>query len=125
MKKLLKPHDLDVEYKYFIHKTFDVFKYRHDNHYKEAYHIYSFENDINAPNLVLFGDSFSLNLLPILPSSFKNSTNIYTYHSKGADIKKVFSIKKFKKYILNNNPQVLVITFCDINRLKYLFKENE
>lgn len=116
---------LDVEYKYFIHKTFDVFKYRHDNHYKEAYHIYSFENDINAPNLVLFGDSFSLNLLPILPSSFKNSTNIYTYHSKGANIKKVFSIKRFEKYILNNNPQVLVITFCDINRLKYLFKENE
>ena len=115
---------LDRKYKYFYHKTFDCMKYEYENHSKEQYHIFLYHNSVNAPNAVLMGDSFSLNLLPTLPTSFKDTTNVYSYVLEN-NITRAFNIKRFEKYILANNPKVLIITLCDIKRLQYLFKESE
>ncbi len=109
----------DRNYKYFYHKTFDCTKYGEEHHGKKQYNLYNFHNDIDAPNMVLFGDSFTLNLLPSLPSSFKDTLNIYTYASD--DYSFPFKIKRFEKYISENHPQVLIITLSEIRRLQYLF----
>ena len=110
---------LDTKYKYFYHKKFDCMKYEHRNYGENNYHIYKFHNDIDAPNMVLFGDSFTLNLLPTLPSSFKDTLNIFSYVTDSYTYP--FKIKRFEKYISENHPQVLIITLSEIRRLQYLF----
>ena len=112
----------DTKFKYFISDDFDYNKrYEIIKSGKEHYRIYIFNNDTDAPNAVLFGDSFTLNLLPIMPASFKNTTNIYSWVSESNDLDSAFKISRFEEYILKNNPQVLVITLSDILRLNYLF----
>ena len=120
---IMKLHDksvFDTKYKYFVSDIFDYNKRTEYSHDEEYYKIFIFNNNTNAPNVTLFGDSFTLNLLPILPSSFKTTTNIYSW-VEGDNINSAFNVARFEKNILKNNPQILVITFFDMPRLKYLF----
>ncbi len=119
--KLQDKSVFDTKYKYFISNDFDYNKRDEISKGKEHYEICVFNNNTDAPNAVLFGDSFTLNLLPIMPASFKNTTNIYSWVPEEKYIHSAFKISRFEEYILKNNPQVLVITLSDINRLNYLF----
>ena len=119
--KLQEKSVFDTKYKYFISNDFDYNKRDEILKDSDLYEIYIFNNDTDAPNAVLFGDSFTLNLLPILPASFKNTTNIYSWVPEKKDIYSAFKISRFEEYILKNNPQVLVITLSDRHRLNYLF----
>lgn len=114
---------LDTEYKYLKHRTSNNIEYDHQNHSEEYYHIHTYKNKKNSPDVVLFGDSFSLNLLPIFTPTFKTTTNIYTYAPSKEKVKEVFVIKRFEDIILKRKPEILVICVSEIKRLQYLFEE--
>ena len=116
---------LDTTYKYLKHKTSYDIEYNHQIFKKDYYHIHTYRNKKNAPDVVLFGDSFSLNLLPSITPTFKTTTNIYTYVSIPEKIKEAFKIERFEDIILKNNPDIIIICVSDIERLQYLFEEDE
>jgi len=117
----------DTEYKYFVYKNADNIEFDYKE-FDEGYQFLNYKNPIEAPNLVLFGDSFTLNLLPILPNSFHYTENIYTHLIKGIGTKgklKRLNIKRFEDEITAKNTDVLIICFCEIEKLNFLYRKGE
>ena len=121
--KLSNKRILDTEYKYYKHKNEDKVKFSSINKDNIWHHYY--KNPISAPNLVLFGDSFTLNLLPSIVYSFKNTDNIYTYVADETTKYDRLNIKRFEDEILENNADVLVICLSEISRLGFIYREND
>ncbi len=125
--KVMNLHDkklLDAKYKYYKHKKSDNIKYHSKNFKGKYYWFLDYKNNIKAPKLLLFGDSFTLNLLPSIVYSFSNTKNIYTYVS-GENGMKNMNIKRFENEILNHKTDVLVICLSEIIRIGFLYEENE
>jgi len=111
---------LDTNYKYFKHKNYNKINLSSENFTKQYYHFKHVKYGINAPKLVLFGDSFGENLMQSIIFSFKDTERIYTY--SGASLEETMNIERFENYIREKHPDVLVICFSEIERLMYLYK---
>lgn len=122
--KLNDNHILDTKYKYYVHKNSDriVTNFQKDD--DNIWH-HKYFNNINAPNMMLFGDSFTLNLLPSIVYSFKNTDNIYTYVLGEKTKYDRLNLKRFEKEILENKTDVLIICLSEISRLGFIYRENE
>ncbi len=124
--EVLKLHDkkvLDAKYKYYKHKDYKSLAYK--SVFKDKIFHLHYQYNQYAPNLVLFGDSFSLNLLPAIVYSFNNTDNIYTYTLEGVSKYDRFNINRFEDEILQNNTNVLVICLSELKRLRYLYGKDE
>lgn len=124
---MLQIHDpslFDVDYKYYEYKYRDGTGPFQSEFIKLndiiRYHKIKYNTLDNKYKLVMFGDSFTLNLVNSLSSSFSDTQLIYTY-SEGND--NVFNINNdtYKKELLEIKPDIIVICFCDIIRLRKLF----
>ncbi len=113
---------LDVNYKYYRHKNFDKIKLSTENFSKDYYHFKHVTYNINAPKLVLFGDSFGENLMQSIIFSFRDTERIYTY--AGASLNETMNIERFEDFITKTKPEVLVICFSEIDRIMYLYKND-
>jgi len=124
--EVLKLHDkkvLDAKYKYYKHKDYKSLAYK--SVFKDKIFHLHYQYNQYAPNLVLFCDSFSLNLLPAIVYSFNNTDNIYTYTLEGVSKYDRFNINRFEDEILQNNTNVLVICLSELKRLRYLYGKDE
>ena len=110
---------LDTQYKYYIYKNSDNIKFRYIKAKDKDEIKYFYHNNINAPKMYMYGDSFVLNLLPIVVNSFSDSQVLYTSQVR-KDI-----LKLYKQDITDNNTDVLIICVCDIDRLANLYKKEE
>lgn len=106
----------DTEYKYFKHKNEKNLK--HNAFYVENKTLWIMDYQYNktAPNMVLLGDSFTLNLLPSIVYSFNKSKVLYTYFSENENR---FMVNKYKDDIIENKPQIFIICFNEPQRLKF------
>ena len=116
---------LDTKYRYYKYKNADKITMKHTEFKKENYFINKYQNPIDAPNLFFYGDSFTQNLLPFLPNSFADTENIFTWVPSEKLSGENLNIKRFEDEILSNGTKVLIICFCDIERLNYLYREDE
>ena len=80
--------------------------------------MYQYEYNIVAPNLYLYGDSFTLNLLQFIPFSFKDMKSVYI----PADYKHS-NLKLYEKDIIKSDSNILVLCFSGIDRLTILYKD--
>ena len=117
--KVMDLHDesiLDTSYKYFKHKDFDKIQITKTNCENGCWE-YSYKYHKEYPNLYFYGNSFTLNLLQILPFSFKNTKNIYIpAHQNNSNL------KLYEEDIKKTKPDVLVLCFSDITNLKRVYK---
>lgn len=107
---------LDTSYKYFKHKNTNEISLNtvdcEDGCWERTY-----KYNQNYPNVYLYGDSFTLNLLPIIPFSFNKTKNIYIpSHQKNSNL------KLFEEDIKGMKPDILVLCFQSIERLGFLYK---
>lgn len=118
---------LDTEYRYYNDKNSENIKLTYDNHWQDAYEFIYYENknNINAPDMVLYGDSFTLNLLSTIKSSFHRTNNIYSFVADDSCMEKYINIKRFEKEILKSKPDILVYCTFDLGRLEYLYNAKE
>lgn len=117
---------LDTQYTYLVPKNKKNIYESHKSHGQDGYirNIYKNNNNPNSPNLFMFGDSYSLSLLPSLVSTFHNTKSIFVWGVDDEELKQRFDISRFEKEILDSKTDVLFILFCDIERLKYLYKSS-
>lgn len=115
---------LNTTYKHFTLKGFNPDLLEHSTQSKNKLHgdIYKYSNKNEQPNLFLYGDSFTLNILNVITNSFNNTFNSYVYVNSG-ESKNCFRLKYFDKEIKENKTDVLVICFCELDRVGYLFEE--
>lgn len=107
---------LDTSYKYFKHKDMDKIQVQTTNCENGCWErVYKYNK--NYPNIYFYGDSFTLNLLQMLPFSFNTTKNIYIpSHQKNSNL------KFFEDDIVKNKPDILVLCFEQINRIERLYK---
>ena len=72
--------------------------------------------------MVLYGDSYTLNLLPVITGSFHHVNNIYTWVPDGDSPSKHLNIVNFEKYILADKPDIFVFCSFDLARIQYLWE---
>ncbi len=118
---------LDTDYKYFVYKklrTADIFEYAHiDREPRYNKYDYKYNNNTNL-KLFLFGDSFDLNLMKFLSTSFDETKAIYTWVGENKDLPR-FNLKKYEEGIQEIKPDVMVLCFSSIFRLQFLFYEEK
>lgn len=108
---------LDTQYKYYIHKNSDNIKFRYLKAKDKDEIKYFYNNNINAPKMYMYGDSFDLNLLPIVVNSFSDSQVLYT-----SQVRKNI-LRLYEQDIIDNNTNVLIICVFDIDRLANLYQK--
>ena len=117
---------LDTDYKYFQHKNYKKAKLTVESFGKENYHLKHVDYPLNAPKLLLWGDSFGENLMQPIIYSFKDTERIYTYAPDGQEstLYRTMNIDRFEQYIKDNHTDVFVVCLSDIKRLQYLYKKD-
>ena len=125
--KLLNLNDesiLDTEYKYLIHKEEDKtkLKYKSKKCKEKFCTMYKYRYNSDAPNIVIYGDSYLLGLMPSIVYSFNNTLCIFEY-MLSYKYRYALRIDVHEDKILKNKPQILVICLSEIERLKYLYME--
>ena len=120
----LRLHDdsiLDTQYTYII--PYGNILQRHESNIDKCYNTNFYLNKSNkdAPNIFIFGDSFALNLLPGIVSSFKNTYDIFTYAEGDVSESDSAKIKRFEKTIINNKTDILVVCFVRLIKFRYLY----
>jgi len=109
------------DYKYFVHKKSYKLEVSRESHPRENYHITQLHFDDGKYNLAIFGDSFTENLEPTMPYSFKNTLKIYTYVPSNDLLAKNLNFQRFEKQVLKNKTDAIIIVFSAIDRLMYLY----
>ena len=120
--KLMGLHDsslLDTKYKYFRYKDFDKVEFSREKclNSKSLCKITHIKTPKRTPNLAIYGDSFSLNLLQSMPYSFGKTEGIYVAFPLAQ-----YKMKVFEEYIKEKNTDILVLCFCEINHLMELYE---
>ena len=108
---------LDTQYKYYVHKNSDNIKFSYLKAKDKNEIKYYYESNIKAPKMYMYGDSFDLNLLPIIVNSFSNSQVLYV-----SEVRKDI-LKLYEQDIIDNNTDVLIICVHNIDRLANLYKK--
>ena len=114
---------LDTQYTY-LEPAGKVIE-KHQKRYEKSYikNFYINEDKKSAPNIFLYGDSSSLNLLPSLASSFHKTYSIFTWVNEDSELADNINIKRFENDIIKSEAYILVICFFEIDRFKYLYKD--
>lgn len=111
---------LDKKYTYLIPKG-DI-EETHEPHGDKLYnrHFYMNKTNSSAPNVYIYGDSFSQNIIPSVVSSFYKTTSLFNYLLDDKDRKGLLNIEKFEDDILQSKPDILIVIFAAIDKFMYL-----
>jgi len=114
---------LDTEYTYFrpAGKVIEEHKTYSGKSYIKNFYIN--EDNKSAPNIFLYGDSTSLNLLPSFASSFYKTNSIFIWVNEDKELEENINIKQFEDDIIKSGADILVICFLNTTRLRYLYKD--
>lgn len=114
---------LDQEYTYLIPKNYQnvVEKHYIDSSENTIVNVYENKNNPNAPNVLMYGDSFSLNMIPGFISSFKNFESVFVAEIEKTNLSASSEIKKFKKELNDKNIKIDILVLCFEQLSKYMF----
>ena len=107
---------LKKKYKYFKHKQSNLLKKEYFQ-YKNRGEIRNYEIPKKAPKLVLYGDSYTFNLLQSIVYSFSKTKNIFIPFGSAK-----YEMSNLESIIENFKPDLLVLCFCNSRTLLYLYE---
>ena len=114
---------LDQQYTYLIPKNYNNVIEKHDVNYPKQTikNYYQNKNNPKAPNLLMYGDSSSLNMLPSLISSFNITESIFSFGGDDAELTKFLGFEKCEKDLIEKKIDILVLCFVNFNRYRYMY----